>query len=404
MERSMSILWQAVRTFRYRRNIDCLSNNQLHDLREALQAMYELPPEGEHGFAKIAGLHWVPGRYCKHGYPGFLTWHRAYMEVFENALRCIKSNVTLPFWDWSSGPTTGVPGACSQPTYVNRSGDTVQNPLYSGPLPDNTKTSRNSDIANTAFDAAATQAQSALGSEPFSTFQMMLNSPHGLAHVLVGGDMGSASYAAYDPIFYLHHCNVDRLWAVWQKSHPESLSTNEADLELVPFNKPYSTEMRTGSEFATTDMLGYRYSSCCIHFPGLELFKTMMRLELNLAWACTWMKTARLVLKTARMSAQSMEIRVFINEPRASEKTPTLGNPKFAGAFGVFGMSDGRGDMERRKIKNERFDMELDISKALKELSNGAEELTLRLVPVGLDGKIIPSGEVNVDEVELLAD
>ena len=29
--------------------------------------------------------------------------------------------------------------------------------------------------------------------------------------------MSTLGYSAFDPIFYLHHSNVDRLWAVWQK-------------------------------------------------------------------------------------------------------------------------------------------------------------------------------------------
>jgi tyrosinase len=39
--------------------------------------------------------------------------------------------------------------------------------------------------------------------------------PHNIVHVLVGGWMGSVPTAAQDPIFYLHHCNMDRLWNLW---------------------------------------------------------------------------------------------------------------------------------------------------------------------------------------------
>ena len=112
---------------RYRRNIDCLGTDALHDLREALATMFTLPAADEHGFAALAGLHGTPGNFCRHGAPGFLTWHRAYMFNFERALRCIDSSITLPFWDWSSGPTTGVPPACANPTYVNRTGATFVN-------------------------------------------------------------------------------------------------------------------------------------------------------------------------------------------------------------------------------------------------------------------------------------
>ncbi len=39
--------------------------------------------------------------------------------------------------------------------------------------------------------------------------------PHGTVHNGVGGDMSSFETAARDPIFWTHHCNLDRLWNVW---------------------------------------------------------------------------------------------------------------------------------------------------------------------------------------------
>lgn len=39
---------------------------------------------------------------------------------------------------------------------------------------------------------------------------------HGQAHLWVGGEMSSGGGSPNDPIFFLHHANVDRLWALWQ--------------------------------------------------------------------------------------------------------------------------------------------------------------------------------------------
>jgi tyrosinase len=41
---------------------------------------------------------------------------------------------------------------------------------------------------------------------------------HNRVHVWVGGDMSPAS-SPNDPVFFLNHCNVDRLWADWQQNH-----------------------------------------------------------------------------------------------------------------------------------------------------------------------------------------
>ena len=44
---------------------------------------------------------------------------------------------------------------------------------------------------------------------------------HNNVHVWVGGDMQLSS-SPNDPVFFLHHCNVDRIWAAWQEKHPAS--------------------------------------------------------------------------------------------------------------------------------------------------------------------------------------
>jgi hypothetical protein len=64
---------------RNRKNIDCLTTEELHDLREGVAALYSLPASNPNSFARIASFHGGPPiAYCEHGAPGFLTWHRAY--------------------------------------------------------------------------------------------------------------------------------------------------------------------------------------------------------------------------------------------------------------------------------------------------------------------------------------
>jgi tyrosinase len=42
---------------------------------------------------------------------------------------------------------------------------------------------------------------------------------HNRVHVWIGGDMGLGT-SPNDPVFFLNHCNVDRIWAAWQERHP----------------------------------------------------------------------------------------------------------------------------------------------------------------------------------------
>lgn len=44
--------------------------------------------------------------------------------------------------------------------------------------------------------------------------------PHGAVHAGIGGDMGPST-SPNDPIFFLHHTQIDRLWYLWQQENPE---------------------------------------------------------------------------------------------------------------------------------------------------------------------------------------
>lgn len=392
--------------YRYRRNINCLTSNQLHDLREALQTIYDLPAADPHSFATIAGLHGSPSpSYCIHGSPGFLSWHRAYMMAIENALQCVHSGIMLPFWDWSSGPTTGVPAACTDPTYVNRAGDTVPNPLYSGPIPASVgggQTMRRADINTTSFADLATTAQSALTNASFGNFQNALNGVHGSVHVRVGGNMSSVATAGFDPIFYLHHCNVDRLWWQWQQSHPGAFPAVEANLQLEPFNKPYSNQWQRGADQELTDNLGYRYSNFCFIIPPIIVWE-VVRLEPIPPVLIERLSAMRVVLRSERMQARSMEMRVFVNQPNATVRSKTIDNPRFAGSIGLFGMGETE-NQPQMISRQQQFDLELDIVDTIRQIGKEDEELTLKLVAVDGNGDRVPAEEIDLTKIELIAE
>lgn len=403
---------------RYRKNINCLTTNELHDLREALTAMYALPANDPNSFAMLASFHGGPPiAYCSHGAPGFFTWHRAYLMAFENALRVVGCQVTLPYWDWSSGPTTGVPAACRQPTYVNRAGATVANPLYSGPRAGGgSQTSRRADIDTTAYDDLATSAQAAMSAATFASFQSQISGVHGSVHVRTGGDMGSVATAAYDPIFYLHHANVDRLWADWQASHPGPLPASEASFQLQPFPRPYSTAWQTGSDVESTDALGYRYRKFCFRIPPFKVWEVV-----TFDWPFPLRERVdeiRVVLKAHHMQPEPVEIRAFINQPEAGAGTRMIGNPAFAGSTAFFGHGSadphgqkpaaepaehgGHGDMARPAPQagvKERFDLELNITQALKTQKAEARDVSLKLVAVDGAGNVVPAEKMILEEI-----
>jgi hypothetical protein len=405
---------------RYRKNINCLTTDELHDLREALAAMYALPASDPNSFAKVASFHGgPPTAYCAHGAPGFFTWHRAYLMAFENALRYVGCHVDLPYWDWSSGPTTGVPAACRLPTYVNKLGATVDNPLYSGPRAAGGQTNRRADIDTTAFDDLASSAQAAMTAATFSSFQSQISGVHGSVHGRTGGDMGSVPTASYDPIFYLHHANVDRLWADWQVTHPGLTPVSEASFQLQPFPKPYTNAWQTGADVDSTDALGYRYRRFCFRIPPIKLWEVV-----KIDWPPPVRRqpeSIRVVLKAHHMQPELVEIRAFINQPDANARTRTIGNPSFAGATAFFGHGSpdphgtkpapapgghgghgGHGDLQRPALQpgvKERFDLELNITRALQELKTESSDVTLKLVAVDGDGNEVAANKMLLEEI-----
>ena len=88
---------------------------------------------------------------------------------------------------------------------------------------------------------------------------------HGQGHNYIGGEMASGGAAPNDPIFFLHHANVDRLWAMWQDANRKSAETAAdygnpafpADRRGAIFNFP---QVRA-EEMLDFRVLGYRYDT-----------------------------------------------------------------------------------------------------------------------------------------------
>ena len=175
---------------------------------------------------------------CQHGSWFFLPWHRMYLLAFEAIVQHVLQDEhwSLPYW-YSldpDDPTTSVLPPAFRDTKAG-------NDLY---------TKHRSQIANGGHQLPpiADTVIDALEAEHFSTVHgttsfgsgeraqpsfdghetgLLEDTPHGGVHVYVGNDydahgnllkagwMGSLYQAALDPIFWLHHANIDRLWEVW---------------------------------------------------------------------------------------------------------------------------------------------------------------------------------------------
>lgn len=56
---------------------------------------------------------------------------------------------------------------------------------------------------------------------------------HNRIHMFVGGDM-SPSSSPNDPVFFLNHCNVDRVWEAWMRPVPQGHGRTYAPPQSAP--------------------------------------------------------------------------------------------------------------------------------------------------------------------------
>lgn len=174
-------------------------------------------------FQDFRDMHTLVSLPQAHGAKGFLPWHRAYILDLEREIQTIDPSVALPYWRFDQpGPklfTLDFMG-------VSGPGGTVQfsatNPLQfwaTDGIPGITRAPLGGWIPTTQpGPTVLTEAQTfALGTTYTAFRQPMEINPHGRAHTRWSGFISSVPTAAKDPLFFLLHCNVDRLWAKWQR-------------------------------------------------------------------------------------------------------------------------------------------------------------------------------------------
>jgi tyrosinase len=139
-----------------------------------------------------------------HSNPRFLPWHRIYLLRLEELLMMVDPTVCIPYWKSSEEQAF--------PSWLLPFTPTVT--LAGGPHLVN----RNIGAFATLPDAASVAA--ALANGTFNPFASALEGVHNSGHVWVGGTMQSIRTAPADPVFWMHHAEIDRLWSVWQETHP----------------------------------------------------------------------------------------------------------------------------------------------------------------------------------------
>ncbi|KZP16341.1 Di-copper centre-containing protein [Athelia psychrophila] len=261
--------------------------------------------------------------YCTHRSVLFPTWHRPYVTLLEQAIQAKAATIaqgyqdkmrwnnaatTLrqPFWDWARN---AIPPdeiiSLKQVTITTPDGKRTKfdNPFLKFKFPSAKSTSTfqppyrgwgttlrcpPTEAANAQSDVdelkeTLSDAQPELTRDTLAlltlvhtwptfsnratstgSFTNSLEAIHDSIHVYVGGQFGhmqDPAVAAFDPIFYLHHCNVDRLFALWSAVNPGVWVTQQqgpagvvwnSNTELQPFWNANTTRWRSAGIQATS--------------------------------------------------------------------------------------------------------------------------------------------------------
>ncbi|NMG20557.1 tyrosinase family protein [Brasilonema bromeliae] len=206
----------------------------------------------------------------------FLPWHREFIHRFEKALQSVNPNVTLPYWDWTDANALAVlfqddfmgPNGQGVNLSIPGLGEVQGGPVVSGPF-----TKANGWVLNpnlhikpsgepfgdtllrflqvpptNSYPIPKEDVEQILAINDYETFRLALEGfikldsssqqptpgvfEHNYFHSFVGGatfdpavgrpealgTMADLSSAINDPVFWLVHANVDRLWAEWQEN------------------------------------------------------------------------------------------------------------------------------------------------------------------------------------------
>ncbi len=261
-----------------RQNISSLGPEQLVQLRKAHKLIMDRIDNRSYRY--MAGIHGWLEEWCQHepivdpSNPSrrlylFLPWHRAYMYTIEDNMRTVLQlagdpnykDFALPYWDWRSPKSQTLEPI--PPAYSETTAEGQPNPLHHFRMVISGR-SRSGDVVNIDRDThrnpgtwpnagsldeirQRTSAQGAdipqlLKEQSFLEFSEKLRGGwHNLIHMYVagiGGEFGDPDVAAYDPIFWPHHIQIDRIWRIWQRDHgAENMPEYMKDVPLAPFGR-----------------------------------------------------------------------------------------------------------------------------------------------------------------------
>jgi tyrosinase len=254
-----------------RRSVAALTTSECSDFVAALLTFKR--QGGYDWFVDVHGRAFSTQSWRAHMCYGFLPWHRAFLWLLETQLQQINPNVRLPYWDWSRQRSVGSPPFTDDllggDGYFGADAGLPGRPqlgeVTTGPFAANTGNwplivnADSRDYLRREIGQAISSPSGpdhtayVLGLPTYDRYPYDMSvtsfrnqvegwwqgqpAMHNRTHSWVGGSVLPTT-APNDPVFFLLHAYVDKLWADWQQAHPDAAFApgSELDAPMEPFN------------------------------------------------------------------------------------------------------------------------------------------------------------------------
>jgi hypothetical protein len=203
-----------------------------------------------------SGIHWGSA---------FLPWHRWFLRRLEQEMQSAQPGVMIPFWDWTRPDSRNIDVEPWKSFFGgrNNTGGQFDHWTYTrsaAPHP-------SAHLPELLPGGTGHAIIPRLDTATFAQFRAIESSGgHGGGHNWVGGTMAGGGSPA-DPLFWLHHGNIDRLWAVWQRNHTaaaqyttDPAAGDSVPAAMVPLNSPMIGGA-TPASMLDHRTLGYTYDT-----------------------------------------------------------------------------------------------------------------------------------------------
>jgi tyrosinase len=150
----------------------------------------------------------------------FFPWHRQFLWEVETEMRKHKPHIVMPYWDWTFDAAKPGDSIVMKSTWF---GPATRGCVQTGKFANFKVQYPSAGCLQRQFSRSRTWTSReelrgliSMSKNYNELVQSVRIFPHGTPHVTIGGHMGQGS-SPNDPLFFLHHAFVDKMWYDWQQ-------------------------------------------------------------------------------------------------------------------------------------------------------------------------------------------